>query len=149
MARSYEICKYLDSKEHDLFDSDYFSEGFFHIVAAQDVAFEFLQRLKKPGFYDPWAAKKKESLNNREASFDARKTWINENQKPLDDIRQYRNHLTHGRIAPKMIHNSKIYMPKIGSEFKFLDWRNLNGMTFNDEYFQPINFILTLLGMKQ
>lgn len=142
MARSFDIFKFLNCKEHDLFDSDYFSEGFFHIVAAQDVAFEFLQRLKKPRFYDPWASMKKESPDKKVASFEARKTWIKDNHEPLNDIRQYRNHLTHGRIAPKMIHNSKIYMPKIGSEIKFLDWRTLNGLINSAEDFQPINFIL-------
>lgn len=148
MARSFDICRCLESKEHDLFDSDYLSEGFFHIVAAQDVAFEFLQRLKKPGFYDPWAAKKKESTNKTEASMEARNAWKKENHEPLNDIRQYRNHLTHGRIIPKMIQNSKIYMPRIGYESKYIDWRasNNHGADFSD--FEAINVILNIAWEK-
>ncbi|HPR58596.1 MAG TPA: hypothetical protein PK915_09530 [Bacteroidales bacterium] len=144
MARSFEICKHLESKEHDLFYSDYLSEGFYHIVAAQDVAFEFLQRLKKTSFYDPWASKKKESLSNKEASFEARRTWIKENHEPLNEIRQYRNNITHGRIIPKMIQNSKIYMPRIGYESKYLDWRTLNehGTKLSD--FDAIDVILNV-----
>lgn len=144
MARSFEICRFLAGKEHDLFYSDYLSEVFFHIVAAQDVAFEFLQRLKKPGFYDPWASMRNESHCNKEASFEARKRWIKDNNRPLKDIRQYRNHLAHGRITPKKIQNSKIYMPKIGYESKFLDWRTLNELDMINTDFESIDVIANI-----
>jgi hypothetical protein len=49
--------------------------------------------------------------------------WKKNNNYPLQDIRDYRNHLTHGRMAPSIQSPPKVLLPKIGLENDYLDWR--------------------------
>ncbi len=104
------------------------AEGLFHIGAAQDVAFEFLQRDRTPGIYDAWTANKRLSQSGTTlGSQEAGTKWKNEHNHPLSNIREYRNHLTHGRMPPAISNwlNNKLYLTKIGSELNYLDWRNI------------------------
>ncbi len=98
------------------------AEGLFHLVASQDVAFEFLQRIKTPNIYDPWSPKK-ESKDDQDASLDARRKWQKDNNYPLNTIREYRNHLAHGRLSPHFGNGNKVYAPKMGKENNYLNWR--------------------------
>jgi len=123
LVRSYNILKYLEKHDQSIFDIDYLSEGLFHVTASQDVAFEFLQRLKTPNQYDPWAPTKKMSNTNQDASKEARQKWQKDNNRPLQEIRDYRNHLTHGRMSPSILNPNKIFVPKIENENDYLDWR--------------------------
>lgn len=123
LVRAFEILKSLRNKKHTILDTDILSEGLFHIAAAQDVAFEFLQRVATPNRFDPWAPKKRASSVNQEASQEAQSKWKKDNGYPLQEIRDYRNHLTHGRMSPSIIRPTKVLLPKIGLENNYLDWR--------------------------
>lgn len=122
LVRAYEILESLKTKQQNFADTDYLSEGLFHVCGAQDVAFEFLQRNKTPNVFDPWLPKKQRAsaiLGSKEA----KEKWQNDNSYPLQSIRNYRNHLTHGRISPTVQNIDKVYLPKIGNENNYLDWR--------------------------
>jgi hypothetical protein len=88
------------------------------IVGAQDVAFELLQRFKHPSNYGAW-------LETRTGGVDggreARKHWKRADGHPLQDIRNYRNHLIHGRTPPGIDNK----YPKIGRENSYFDWRKI------------------------
>lgn len=124
LVRSYEILKQLKQKNpQSLLDTDLLSEGLFHVAAAQDVAFEFLQRVTTPFLFDPWAPKRKASSVNQAASQEAQNKWKSDNGYPLQTIRDYRNHLAHGRMSPSIQATPKVLLPKIGLENSYLDWR--------------------------
>lgn len=123
LVRAYEMVNFLKTKVQSILDTDTLAEGLFHVAAAQDVAFEFLQRVAEPNQFDPWAAKKSTSLTKSPASKEARDKWKRVNKYPLQDIRGYRNHLTHGRMSPNIKEIPKILLPKIGFENAYLDWR--------------------------
>lgn len=124
LVRTFEILNTLKgTKPQTIIDTDILSEGLFHIAAAQDVAFEFLQRVATPNQFDPWAPKKSVSTTNQVASQEAQNKWKKDNNYPLQEIRDYRNHLTHGRMSPSIQSQSKILLPKIGMEINYLDWR--------------------------
>lgn len=92
LVRSFEIQNILKNKTQTVLDIDILAEGLFHIAAAQDVAFEFLQRVAEPNQFDPWAPKKSASTTNQPASKEAQDKWKRNNSYPLQDIRDYRNH---------------------------------------------------------
>ena len=123
LVRAYEILKCLRTNDQVLTDTDLFTEGLFHICSAQDVAFEFLQRNKTPNQFDPWTPKKKFSTTGNTGSEGALRKWQTENNQPLQDIREFRNHVTHGRMSPAIKQRNKVLLPKIGNEIKYLDWR--------------------------
>jgi hypothetical protein len=123
LARAFELRKLLATIEQTTTDVNFVSEGLFHLTGAQDVAFEFLQRVKAPNHYDPWAPTRKVSLQNQPASKEAMEEWKRNNDYPLQEIRNYRNHLTHGRLCPSIQISPKILIPKIGFESQYLDWR--------------------------
>lgn len=123
LVRSFEIRNILSTKTQTILDTDVLTEGLFHITAAQDVAFEFLQRVAEPNQFDPWAPKKSASTTKSPASEEAQKKWKEKNSNPLKDIRNYRNHLTHGRMSPSIQSPPKVLLPKIGFENSYLDWR--------------------------
>jgi hypothetical protein len=87
------------------------------------VAFEFLQRVQEPNLFDPMAPRKSSSSTKQPASKEAMEKWQNNNNRPLQNIRNYRNHLTHGRLSPSIQSPPKVLIPKIGLENKYLDWR--------------------------
>jgi len=146
LVRAFEILNILKGKSpQTILDMDILSEGLFHIAAAQDVAFEFLQRVATPNQFDPWAPKKKESVTNQAASQEASNKWKIDNKSPLQDIRDYRNHLTHGRMSPSIQSFPKILLPKIGKELIYLDWRlvtDWNSGTASINDFDPLDIIL-------
>lgn len=122
LVRTYEILEHLKIKQQVLPDTDYLSEGLFHICGAQDVAFEFIQRNKTPNTFDPWIPKK-QGRGGTEGSKEAKDKWQKDNTYPLQPIRDFRNHFTHGRILPAVQGNNKVFVPKIGNENNYLDWR--------------------------
>lgn len=99
---------------------DILTEGMVRICGAQDVAFELLERFRDKKKYEPWleAGNKKK---NRFGGKEARETWIGSQGKPLQHIRNYRNHLVHGRLSPRL----DSYFPKIGKQNDYLDWRRI------------------------
>jgi len=98
---------------------DQLTEVFVRIVGAQDIAFELLERYTNPGGYDPWLPKKRAGiLGSREA----KSKWQQNHSCPLQDIRNYRNHLVHGRMIPGVIADT-YYFPGIGREEDYFDWR--------------------------
>lgn len=123
LVRTYEILIILKNEQQTIGHTDYLSEGLFHLTAAQDVAFEFLQRNVTPNKYDAWTAKKSLSPIKAEGSDEARREWQKNNGYPLQDIRNYRNHLTHGRMLPQIPKNGKVFLPGISQENNYLDWR--------------------------
>lgn len=123
LVRSFEIRNGLNGKNQTVLDTDLLAEGLFHIAAAQDVAFEFLQRVAEPAQFDPWAPHKRASATNLPGSKEAQHKWKETNHFPLQDIRDYRNHLTHGRMSPSIQSPPKVLLPKIGFENAYLDWR--------------------------
>ncbi len=95
------------------------------LCAAQDVAFELLQRYTKRGNYDPWlerspAGKRK---NRRLAGQDAQNDWQNTNKPPLTVIRDYRNKLMHGRIPPATRDAGGLRLPGMNVVRNYCDWR--------------------------
>lgn len=111
LARVYDILSAPHLNLDDL------TEGMVRICGAQDVAFELLERYKHPEKYCPWLEKKNDAgdLGGKEA----REQWQKSNSYPLQHLRDYRNHLVHGRLMPGL----NVYLPKIGSEQKYFDWR--------------------------
>jgi hypothetical protein len=113
LARVYEI------KQQPHPRLDLITEFFVRLTGAQDVAFEILERYTNRGTYDPWLSTKQgEKLGSREA----RQEWQKKNKFPLQDIRNYRNHLVHGRMLPSPIAET-YYFPSIGQEQQYFDWR--------------------------
>lgn len=96
------------------------TEGIVRLVGAQDVAFELLERYLKPGIYDPWLSVGGKGVKG---SREARMSWQKSKNYPLQNIRNYRNHLVHGRIMPSSITNIAHFFPRIGVEEKYFDWR--------------------------
>lgn len=94
---------------------DKLMEGFSRLVASHDTAFELLERFTNPGKYKAW---------DWEESKKATKNWRYSKGQNLRDSELYRNRLMHGMIIPTMIDNNRFTFPKIGTQDKYLDWRN-------------------------
>ncbi|PIW21639.1 MAG: hypothetical protein COW32_08830 [Candidatus Aquicultor secundus] len=115
---------------------DILTEGMARITGALDVAFELLERYKNPTSYDPWL-EKRDASTGRLGGNEARRQWQDANGYPLQHLRNYRNHLIHGRLTPGLI-GTDFYVPKIGTESKYFDWRlitdqnNNPGLNTND-----------------
>ena len=99
---------------------DDLTDGIVRLAGAQDVAFELLERYARPAKYGPWLARR---VGRTRGGKEARQAWQKRNRRPLQDIRNYRNHLVHGRIGPGVILNGLWYVPDIGKEAKYYDWR--------------------------
>jgi hypothetical protein len=101
--------------------------GMSALVGAQDTAFDLLERFRHPAQYAPWLDKRRVPggpLGSREAT----RAWQQHDNFPLQDIRDYRNNLTHGRIMPGIEIGGVIRVPVIGREFDYLDWRRVTGV---------------------
>jgi hypothetical protein len=107
------------------FDFDRFVEAFARLAAANDVADELLERHTAPGTYDPWDERQGNS---------ARRAWRAKQGDPLKPIRDYRNRLLHGRVAPEVIAGNIHWYPRIDKIDDYLDWRRV----FADEAAQAI-----------
>jgi hypothetical protein len=92
-----------------------FIDGIVRLVSALDVAFELLCRFKNRGVHPPFDSRKSEK---------ARKQWRNQEGDPLAKYRDYRNTVVHGCAIPE-IHSDVVYMPKIGVEGEYADWRKV------------------------
>lgn len=119
--------KTLNHNDNSIYE---FQECLFHICSAQDLAFEFLERNNKRGIYHPWARTKRDIENDCLGSEEAKKVWQKNNIHGLDEIRFYRNRVTHGNLLPSINGTNYFLLPKIGLENKYLDWRNITyGLT--------------------
>lgn len=114
LARVYEIRHLAQVSIDDL------TEGMVRLSGAQDVAFELLERYTNPTLYDPWLARES---GGKKGSKEARQAWQKMDGYPLQDLRDYRNHLVHGRVSPGVIVNGMWYVPAIGREAAYFDWR--------------------------
>lgn len=102
-----------------------FTHCVIRLVAAVDVADELLQRMKEPGTYDPWSDEDGRKARNKWRASGA--------TKALADIREYRNHLTHGRAQAGLTveghehveghEREGLFFPRVGSENEYQDWR--------------------------
>ena len=118
LARAYDIRRFAQVGIDEL------TEGVVRISGAQDVAFELLERYTNRGAFDPWLARGSGgSTGAKKGSKEAREAWQKKNGYPLQPIRDYRNHLVHGRISPAVIVGSTQYVPAIGKEGAYFDWR--------------------------
>lgn len=102
---------YLILNSNNPIGLDELTEGMARICGALDVADEFLERLRNSTKYDPWSEKDGEK---------ARHEWRKFCNSP-QDIRNYRNHLIHGRLTPSV----NGLLPKIGKEKEYFDWRKI------------------------
>lgn len=98
------------------------------LVGAQDCAFELLERHRSPGTYGPWTDKKR-GAGTPVGGHEAQKRWKQTNNYPLQNIRDYRNNLVHGRTAPAIVANGIVHVPKIGKELAYFDWRLVTGVS--------------------
>jgi len=114
LARSFDI------KSKPRINLDDLTEGFARLVGAQDVAFDLLERYQNPELYDPWLPVKQGG--GLDGSRESRRTWQKKDNYPLQDIRNYRNNLIHGRLMPNLV-GHEMFVPKIGIEHKYFDWR--------------------------
>ncbi|HYX07699.1 MAG TPA: hypothetical protein VE912_13305 [Bacteroidales bacterium] len=115
LHRTYDI-RQISTLNFQLFE---LTDGFVRLSGTLDIAFELLERYKNPKKYDPWVeAGTKSNLGGREA----RRNWQKNNQFPLQSIKNYRNHLIHGRMTPTVT-GAQTYLPNIGKEKKYFDWR--------------------------
>ncbi len=113
LVRCFEVLKTLKDNT-GIEQVDLLLEGITRLVGAQDNAFELLERLNRPSCYDPFV---------KRDSKVARERWQQDKKQPLQHIRDYRNTLVHGLQLPKIADGSRLCMPEIGKEDKYLDWR--------------------------
>lgn len=97
------------------------------VVSIQDVAFELLERHAHPGHYSSWS-----DQDGRRA----RAAWQKAQRNPLQEIRDYRNHVAHGRMLPCVVTPSKVLVPTLGKQTAYLDWRKV---TENSALQQALN----------
>jgi len=121
MARAYDLARL------PVVELNVVTEATGHISGALDIAFELLERFANPSKYDPWL-EQKEKGSGRVGGQEARRAWQQLRSYPLQDIKNYRNHLVHGRMTPS-IRGSETYLPKIGFEQKYFDWRLITDPT--------------------
>jgi hypothetical protein len=140
---------HLRSIPDDMFTVQNLSEGLIWLVSAQDLAFEILTRFKNSTTYHPWFANKYKS-GGKDASQEARSAYQSAYQsahinRPLQNIRDYRNNLAHGRMLPLIV-TDRLRLPKIGIEDTYFDWRKVtdpqNTPGYNEIDFVPIKSIL-------
>jgi hypothetical protein len=101
--------------------------GFSALTASQDVAFEILQRHTQRGEYDPW---KEFCLPGKKCKSgqDARRKWMKDHDYPLQNIRDYRNRLIHGRMLPRLLGQAGILVPTMASADEYVDWRKVTNV---------------------
>jgi hypothetical protein len=101
-------------QSRDAVQRDELTEGIVRLSSALDVADELLERRCNPTTYDPW---KDRDGGGREA----RSSWRSRLGNRTQPVREYRNHLVHGRISPSI---AGLY-PVIGRESDYFDWRKV------------------------
>jgi hypothetical protein len=124
LIRAYEI------RDGEKIEVDHAVLGLSALCGAQDVAFELLERFRNPALYEPWADKRRGNLlSGREAQ----RAWKKADNYPLQNIRDYRNNLIHARMPPGIQKEGIIYLPKIGKEIKYFDWRNVTNLNLRNQ----------------
>jgi hypothetical protein len=104
--------------------------GIAALVGAQDTAFEILERFCHRGQYDPWLDRRRVK-GGPVGGQEAQKAWKVHDKYPLQDIRDYRNNLMHGRTMPGILVNGSHRVPVIGHELQYLDWRRITAVAPN------------------
>lgn len=138
LIRAYEL------QRVSIIEIDHILFGLTALCGAQDVAFELLERFRNPRIYDPWAEKRHgASPSGREAQA----TWRKTDNYPLQHIRDYRNNLIHGRMLPGIKNNTVSYLPKIGKEAQYFDWRKITNLATSNQL--PLNDFSTLGDILQ
>jgi hypothetical protein len=106
-------------------------------------AFELLARHRYPGIFKPWKE------GGDKGGQGATKKWQREAQpsipQSLTYLRQYRNHLVHGRVSPHLAVGNEYWAPKPGRERAYLDWRKVTAPGapgFRIEDFAPTRQVL-------
>ena len=103
--------------------------GLTALCGAQDIAFELLERFQNPKKYPAWPIMNNGKL--QDPGMKAQKNWQNSHDHPLQDIRDYRNRLVHGRMPPTIVwtdHRNNVLLhnlPRIGLESQYFDWRKV------------------------
>ncbi|MBI4715686.1 MAG: hypothetical protein HY760_07110, partial [Nitrospirae bacterium] len=97
--------------------------GLSSLCGAQDVAFEVLERYTERGIYDPWLEKRRKK--GPKSGQDAQANWRSNNNYPLQDIRDYRNKLLHGRTPPVIIDQNGMRLPGVAKVDQYSDWRHV------------------------
>jgi len=105
----------------DAMSADELTEGMVRLSSALDVADELLGRFTNPAGYEPWKETGKRSGKT------ARGNWrrkLGKKIRLIKRLRDYRNHLVHGRIMPSIEIDS---YPAMGHESDYFDWRKVTG----------------------
>jgi len=139
--RTYEIRQIPHSK----FSLFLLTDGFVRLSGAIDIAFELLERFQYPTKYNPW---EETGSKSNPGGREARRNWQTKNSFPLQNIKNYRNHLIHGRMTPTLSGN-QLYLPKIGTEKKYFDWRLVTNPTQQSVKSIRKNFIAAKSILKQ
>ena len=94
-----------------------FTHAIVRLSSTTDVADELLGRLAQPRAYDPWSEAE---------GLDARSSWRKAHRQ-LQDLRDYRNRLVHGRMFMSIVDSRTgiTHFPRIGRERKYIDWRSV------------------------
>lgn len=121
--------------------------GLSALTGAQDVAFELLQRYTHRGVYDPWMeARPHGKKGGTKSGQDAQEDWKKASNYPLQDVRDYRNKLLHGRTPPAIIRSGVITLPSLGVVDRYCDWRTVTNpdaiSRVPAEHFQPTSMLL-------
>jgi hypothetical protein len=88
----------------------------------------FWSVFSNPIQYGPWLVKRRKSAGPTGGSQEAQEAWKKHHNFPLQDIRDYRNNLVHGRTMPGIRIGNSICVPAIGRELQYLDWRHVTGV---------------------
>ena len=118
LVRAYDILVAPPVSENGLYT------GISALVGAQDTAFEVLEQFRHHGQYDPWLDKRRVK-GGPIGGQEAQQAWETHDNYPLQDIRDYRNNLMHGRTMPGIFVNGSPRVPGIGQELQYLDWRRM------------------------
>ncbi len=112
LMRYFEILRIIDSSSY-INQFDLTLEGMTRLVGCYDINFELHERIKNPTDYMAFDIK------------DSKKAKLKrlENDDHFKLIREYRNNLIHGRLPPSITDESRLCLPAIGKESKYLDWR--------------------------
>lgn len=139
LIRAYEL------RQARMMGIDHVLFGLSALCGAQDVAFELLERFQNPTRYDPWAEKQHGGILGGK---EAQAAWKKVDNYPLQHIRDYRNNLIHGRMLPGIAINTVSYLPEIGLESKYFDWRKITNLAEPsqlplDDFSTPANILQT------
>ena len=111
------LIRVFEMLNKNYFSFDDLQEGFLRLCSGLDVSFELMLRYKHPSEYVAWK-------EYRQVASD----WNNKNYYFPDfiqKVRRYRNFLTHCNLMPSMTIGGNLYIPKIGLEGNYYDWRTI------------------------